>query len=390
MTDDREKAGRGKPAGIENKIEAVITGETQEGALCDLLGFLSRGYGGVMTLRAELYKRGILARARLPRPVISVGNITMGGTGKTPMTIHLVSLLKEMGLIPAVVTRGYRGGLEKKGGIVGTGKELLCGPETAGDEPWMMARNLEVPVVVGKDRYRSGGIAVQAFEPDVIVLDDGFQHQKLHRDLDIVLLDASKPFGNGFLTPRGTLREPAKALCRGDIFVLTRSNLAEPSELRVTEKRIRALAPGKPVLFAEHEPSLADTCNFPRGDGGDLTVLAGKRAHAFSGIAGNAGFFDAVKEAGCLLSSTRAFGDHHPYTKAEIGEITEQARAAGADLLVTTEKDYVRIRKFEDALGGFPLAVMGVGIRFTDGGRAFSRMIGAFLASPAGPFRSSG
>ncbi|MCF8080795.1 MAG: tetraacyldisaccharide 4'-kinase, partial [Desulfobacterales bacterium] len=173
------------------------------------LGAAAAVYGGAMALRAECYRRGVFASHRCSCPVVSVGNLTIGGTGKTPMVVYLARRLVAAGKRPAVVSRGYRGASETTGGIVSDTSRILLPAEAAGDEPWLIANLLKgVPVVVGKDRCRAARIAQRAFSPDVILMDDGFQHLRMRRSLDLLLLDAAHPFGNGRIFPRGTLREP--------------------------------------------------------------------------------------------------------------------------------------------------------------------------------------
>ncbi len=187
------------------------------------LRWVSYAYGFLMRARARLYQDGILAARRLPCRVVSIGNITAGGTGKTPMTIRVAKMIRDQGYRVAVISRGYRGRLEKRGGIVSDGSTILVGPRDAGDEPYLMASLLEgIPVVVGSRRYEAGLLTVAHFRPHVIVLDDAFQHLRLQRDLNILLLDSRAPFGNGHVLPRGRLREPLRALGRAHVFVLTR------------------------------------------------------------------------------------------------------------------------------------------------------------------------
>ncbi len=403
---------------LSQRVEKIIHGEATAGSCRSSLEFmlsaLSPVYGAVMRLRARLYRSGLLKSRRLPCFVISVGNITVGGTGKTPMTIYVVEKLKEMGLAPAVVSRGYRGGMEKEGGVVSDGENILAGPSMAGDEPWLLAKTLKVPVVVGSDRYKAGMTAVERFAPDVIVLDDAFQHLKLERDLDIVLLDGRRPFGNGSLLPAGPLREPAEALGRGDLFVLTRTDRASGEALSAARECLGGISGDTPVFRTVHAPYLARFIDCPgekggegkaEGDGagqtagddagqtvgdgagqtagdgaskpgdegagksssgfGGLSGLNGKRGFAFSGIADNSGFFSTVAESGCTICGTRAFTDHHRYSGKEIGELFSAACKAGADCLLTTEKDFVRFAHLLDrSLPHMPLAVIGIRISF--------------------------
>ncbi|MFN2165764.1 MAG: tetraacyldisaccharide 4'-kinase, partial [Anaerolineae bacterium] len=181
-------------------------GHASPAGLAQVLKVLSLGYGALVRLRSAAYA-GSRRRRRLPVPVISVGNLTVGGTGKTPMIARLAASLLAAGRRPAIVSRGYRGGLEKTGGIVSDGHRLLQDAAAAGDEPFMLAMQLPgVPVAVGRDRYEIGRRVIRALSADVILLDDGFQHLRLARDVDILLMDARRPLGNGHVLPRGPLR----------------------------------------------------------------------------------------------------------------------------------------------------------------------------------------
>ena len=219
---------------------------------CFFLGYFlsmaSKIYGGGVKLRQKLYQKGLVKSKRLPCMVISVGNLSVGGTGKTPMTIYLANLIQDFGNKAVVISRGYKGRAEKAGGIVSDGKVLLMGPETAGDEPYMMAVKLKnVPVIVGKNRFEAGMLAVRTFKPEVLVLDDAFQHLKLERDLDLVLLDCQRPFGNGHMLPRGIMREPVSALSRADALILTRSDVVPDAKKVIHDLKYRSL-PACPQL----------------------------------------------------------------------------------------------------------------------------------------------
>jgi len=330
-----------------------------------LLKALSTVYGGAMALRAACYRQGIFPSYSMPCKVISVGNITAGGTGKTPMTLYLADLLSRMGYRTAVLSRGYKGKAEKRGGIVSDGENLLMGPEQAGDEPCMMAMRLGVPVLAGRDRVASGMRAVSEFAPDVLVLDDAFQHLRIRRDLNIVLVDARRPFGNFCLIPRGTLREPLSALRRADVCILTRCGRRPPAAL---ESLLRENLPGIPVLKSSHRPKTAlvskgthtSRLQFLPAEG----ALTGLRVFAFSGIAQNSNFFDAVRACGANLTGTLGFPDHHAYGDSDFQAIMDAARRAGAQAVATTEKDWARIGNSRS--WSLDLAVIGIDIELED------------------------
>ena len=185
---------------------------------------LSLPYGGAVRARNRLFDLGVLRQEKVGCPVVSVGNLTVGGTGKTPMVILLAGMLRDRGMRPAVLSRGYGGKSTSDVLVVSDGSQILAGPEEAGDEPVLIARRLKgIPVLAGAKRALTGRYARENFGVDVMVLDDGFQHRWIHRDLDIVLLDSRQPLGNGLLLPRGPLREPPSALERAGVVVFTRS-----------------------------------------------------------------------------------------------------------------------------------------------------------------------
>ncbi|MFH1980550.1 MAG: tetraacyldisaccharide 4'-kinase [Pseudomonadota bacterium] len=312
------------------------------------LQLLSRGYAAITALRSAAYDGPWRhRRRRLPVPVISVGNLTVGGTGKTPMVAYLAGILAAAGCRPAIVSRGYRGGLEKRGGIVSDGRRILENAAAAGDEPFMLAMQLPgVPVAVGRDRYAIGCRIATDLRPDVILLDDGFQHLRLARDVDILLADARYPLGNGYVLPRGPLREPAAAARRAHGIVFTRSEHGvSPGFLRGG-----AAFGGKPAFCAIHQPAVFRATGARRASDatGNLApappdALRGRRLVAFAGIADNARFLESLDVLGGAVVSFSGFPDHHDYTAGQLSDLRRQVEAAGADALVTTEKDFYRL-----------------------------------------------
>lgn len=290
-------------------------------------------YGAAGFLRTVLYRRGMLRAYRAPVPVVAVGNLAVGGTGKTPVVDHVLQCLTAWGYRIAVVSRGY-GGSGPPGGVgvvsAGEGGKPLLSPEVCGDEPYLLAlRNPGAVVVVAPRRSEGVRLAVSQFGAEVVVLDDGFQHLAVSRDLDIVLLDARHPFGNGLPLPAGILREFPSALQRGNLFILTRSDGTAPSP---------AGLPG-PVLQSRHvldeRVRSLDGCLAPLAD------LAGRRMAAFAGIADPERFFSDLRSRGIVLSETISLPDHAPYGPAECARIEEAARRCEG--LITTEKDGVKL-----------------------------------------------
>jgi tetraacyldisaccharide 4'-kinase len=370
---------------IMGKIYTVMTDAApgRAGILPVFLRLASMLYGVGMRIRSLGYDQGIITAQKLPCRVISVGNITVGGTGKTPMTIRIAQLAGNMGFRPAILSRGYKGGLEKRGGIVSDQTRVLIGPAMAGDEPYMMARQLPgVPVLVGADRVRMGHAAIETFASNLIVLDDGFQHRRLTRDLDLVLVDDRTFFGNGRLLPRGLLREPATALGRAHAVILTRCDPAHS----LSFSRLAAMVPGKPLFTSRHAPYIDGIYNGK--DAGpekrhepmidDFSVLHDAGVFVFSGIAQNGEFLRMISEKAKSVKGAMAFPDHHPYTDAQCDDIVRRAQRLSADYLVTTEKDYIRVMgRLQTAI---PLVVAGVRIDFGPDAERFADFLKNRLA----------
>lgn len=295
-----------------------------------LLHIPTMAYTGAVRLRNRYYDTSSAVR-RAGVPVISVGNLTVGGTGKTPMVAWLVRELQGLGHKPAVVSRGYRGTAGRGPLVVSRGAAALVGPERCGDEPYLLARSLPGALVVGSDRF-SGAEQARRLGADVVVLDDGFQHRRLARDFDLVLVDASNPFGNYRLLPAGVLREPLTGLARADAVVLTRTRPGE--SLVVIERVIRRHHPGVPVFRAGHR-RLAFV------DASGAAVPPPARAAAFCGIGNPQLFFEDLHAHGVEVVASRVFADHHKYAEDDWAELQTLARRADA-ALVTTEKDLVR------------------------------------------------
>ncbi len=380
-------------------------------------------YGSIVRTREFFYQKKIFKSRKLPCKVISVGNLTVGGTGKTPMTIHIARQLSSQGYNTAVISRGYGGCSEKTAAIVSDGQQIFLQSDEAGDEPFMMARNLtlvpkplvpklglgnkrtfpswglgtrgsrglgtrgNIPVIVGQNRFKAGWLAIDKFAPDVIVLDDAFQHLKLVRDIDLVLLDYHRPFGNNHLLPRGTLREPLSALARADAFILTRCD-AVPGEDQAALKKIIG---NRPVFKTVHSPYISELilnkagfkplskAGFKPALQGQSSIagfkpaLQGRNGFVFSGIAGNRDFRSTVETLGCRIAGFSEFADHHRYSAADIEAISDSAYKAKADILVTTEKDYVRISP--ETRWTLDLAVVGAEISFGADNHSFGQFI---------------
>ena len=366
---------------VKRKVETIMTtrGESRSLFLESFLFAISICYGALVQQRDALYKKGLLQSKRLPCPVISIGNITVGGSGKTPMTIYVAEFIQHLGYSVAIISRGYKGKAEKIGGVVCDGRMICMGPDKAGDEPFMIAKRLKtVPVIVGQDRYKAGMLAVERFNPDVLLLDDGFQHLKLNRDMDLVLLDSKEPFGNTYLFPRGPLRETASALLRGDAVILTRSDLGKPASLG----QIKNVVPGKPIFHSFHIPYIykivtgsnwqsKDRFKVPSGFG--FEVFKNTSAFAFSGIARNDDFLQTIESFNCEIRGFSRFPDHHEYTDRELDTIVKLALDLSVDFIFTTEKDYTRIA--HKIKWPIDLVVVGIKISFKNDNHAFDEFL---------------
>ena len=348
-------------------------------------------YEAGVRMRGAAYRCRLKSVRKLPCFVISVGNITVGGTGKSPMVLYLAKMLRGMGYDLAVLSRGYRGAAEKSGGLVSDGQGLLMAAEAAGDEPFMLARTLladGVPVMVGQDRFRSGMQAVGHFRPHVVLMDDGFQHRRLHRDLDIVLMDGQRPLGNGYLFPRGTLREPPAALRRADLVVMTRCDRASSKGQQNSLDLLKNVAPTRPVFRTRHQPRLyasvskagpADRVQSGQSAGPPTPeqILSQKRVYAFSGIARNSDFRHTLESLGADLTGFKSFPDHYQYTAADFKLLHSAALDRNTDCFVTTEKDYCRFGSNLELPAD--LIVIGVRIDFGDQAESFRKTVAEHL-----------
>ncbi len=349
---------------LQTRIEAIMRhpdGQSQ-GSLAKLLWVMSRGYGGVMAGREWLYAQGLFRSRQLPVRVISVGNLSVGGTGKTPFTVFLANLLQQAGRRVVIVTRGYGGSAGRRPTVVSDGKAFCIPASRAGDEAAMMAALLpQIPVVVGHKRYDAGQLAIRRFAPEVILLDDAFQHRALKRNLNIVLLDGRNPLGNGHLLPRGILREPLQALERADILVLTRGR-----QPRLPRELARA-ARHKAVFYTRHEPYLQQIIRRDRAKSCNPCEFlpehyAQQPVYAFSGVADNPFFYRTLQSWNWWVRGFEGFADHHDYTRGELETLAHNARTCGAAWLVTTHKDYMRlVHKYH---GPMNILVIGVRIGF--------------------------
>ncbi len=309
-----------------------------------VLGGLASLYDAGLEAYLAAEAVGLRRRVRLPVPVISIGNLSVGGTGKTPMTQWLCRRLVAESRRVAVLSRGHGGASQSVRLVSNQEGRVLLSAADAGDEPSLLAQTLPgVPVLVGKDRRLSGREALRLFDLDVLLLDDGFQYWQLARDLDIVLLDARRPFDNGFPLPRGLLREPKRHLERAGVVVVTRAGRIAASERDALAAQVAALAPAARLFFADHRAA-----GFVPADALSslllpLSLLSGRHVAAVSAIAQPQSFVDMLTgQAGANVLYEKAWADHQALTVAEAQAVVKDAVQAGAEALVMTEKDAVK------------------------------------------------
>jgi tetraacyldisaccharide 4'-kinase len=339
----------------EDYIRSVLSGSARGAGPALLRGATRLGevfYSGAMRARNQMFDSGIRRVHRLPRSVISIGNITTGGTGKTPAVQWLANSLRNEGHCVAILSRGYRS----------AGKGL-------GDELTMLDRLLnhdaevKVSVRANPDRH-AAGLALLRDHPDVdvIILDDGFQHRRLARDFDLVLINAAQPFGFGHVLPRGLLREPLSGLRRANAIAITHSDHATADGLAAIEKEIRRHNIEAPIYRCEHAQvglaSSGDDCDGP------MELLAARPFFAFCGIGDPDSFRAQLSRFGNRFRGLRPFADHHKFTGKDLNSVLNEARNAGAELLVTTEKDWVKIEPLLQGTPPLPIYRVRMELRF--------------------------
>ncbi len=332
-----------------NYYMRIIAGEERGGAASVTRASLSVLSGiyliGYETRRAA-YGLRLLQRNKVNTRVVSIGNITAGGTGKTPATIYFTRRFLKDGRKVVVLSRGYgRSTPMDEPAAVSDGHTFLLSPRESGDEPYLIAKKLPgVPVVVCGDRVRGATFAIEKFNPETIVLDDGFQHVALARDEDIVVIDSTAPFGFGHLLPRGLLREPLSALRRATTFLLTRADECKHGE---TVARLKEINPAAAILLSRHRPVRLSRPG--AGEDFPCDFVAGKKVLALSSIGNPISFETALKRLGADVVDSLRFPDHHWYSPADVEKVHETARQSRAEFVVSTEKDGVRLALLADA-----------------------------------------
>jgi tetraacyldisaccharide 4'-kinase len=315
---------------------------------------LSCGYRLGVALRNKAYDQGWSKVHKAAVPVVSVGNLTVGGTGKTPCVDYVARFYRQLGLQVALLSRGY-------GSEAGRNDEALVLEENLPD----------VPHLQGADRAASARAAVEELESDILVLDDGFQHRQLHRDLDLVLIDATCPWGHGYLLPRGLLREPIGSLKRADAVLLTRCDLVEPEIVQDIRATVARIKPEAPTVESTHRP--AQWCNASQVKM-PLQTLKGRPIAGFCGLGNPEAYRQTLVKLGMNVMAWRTYPDHHPYSRDDVEELRTWARQLPADAaLVTTQKDIVKIRL--DRLGDKELWALQIQLQITSGQDALEELL---------------
>jgi tetraacyldisaccharide 4'-kinase len=329
------------------------------------LWVLSIGFGLGVAVRRLFYETGILTRHRLCKPVISIGNLTWGGVGKTPLVQCVIEVIQGINKRPAVLLRGY---------IPKDQRQRMM----FSDEAVLLNRNLpNIPIVPARDRVRAAREFLAQTDVDVLVCDDAFQHDQLERNLDIVVLDAVNPFGNGHLIPRGILREPLKALARADLFVVTRADHGH-CNLEKLKDRLHQSHPTTPIYETVHRPMTF--INWPQGKERALSCIRGEKVVSFCSIGNPSSFQRTLEDMGAFVAHQFAFPDHYAYRKQDLESIGSYCRQQGVGTVVMTQKDAVKLSEiFVPTMGGIRCLVLVIKIEFLHGYEDFCQRITSLL-----------
>ena len=336
------------------------------------------------------YRLGWFRREKMDCFVISLGNVTVGGTGKTPTAQRLASDIRDMGYRVVILNRGYRAKWHGKIGIVSDGKRLHMSAAEAGDEAFMLAKHLpQVPVLIGAERAVTGRYAIEHFGAEVAILDDGYQHWQLERDMDILLVDAVNVFGNGYILPRGTLREPISHISRADVCLLTKVDQAAEGSREYIRDTVAKYNSKAQIVESIHQPR----CFIPlsewyvdiAGDGIDVSLMKGRKVMAVSAIGNPASFEQTLSDLDVVIIESLRYPDHHDYNMQEMGDILRQAERMGAEAIIITEKDAVKIpTEVMQAGWEIPVYVICVEVNFKTGAAEFKELLKERLVEKLG------
>lgn len=366
---------------VQTYFLRLIHDEEVRGAFTPLIIFVmylgSLIYRGLVDLRLLGYELGFSGKERLNCFVISLGNITVGGTGKTPTAQRLAKEIRDMGFRVVILNRGYRAKFRGEVGIVSDGENLKMDAAQAGDEAYMLAKHLpNVPVLIGARRVVTGQYAIEHFGAEVVILDDGFQHWQIIRDFDILLVDAVSVFGNGHLLPRGILRESLSHISRADVCLMTKVDQAKEGSCDLIRETVGKYNSSAQIVESIHEPRclipLADWSVDLSGAGVSVETLNGRKVMAVSAIGNPASFERTIKDLGAEIISSLRYPDHHDYTIMEMEDILRRAESLAAEMIVVTEKDAVKIpNEVAREAWSIPIYVICVEVKFQAGEEEF-------------------
>lgn len=313
-------------------------------------------------LHKSAYKYSFLKEHKLNVPVICIGNLTMGGTGKTPIVEYTANYLHELGKHPAILSRGYKGNTQSsQSHVVTDGNTIISSPDQCGDEPYLLAQNTNgIIIIVNKNRYLGGQLAIGKFGCDVIVMDDGFQHHALKKDCSIVVIDSTNPFGNGRLIPLGILREPIDALSRANAVILTHVPFAK--NLSEIKDKIKSVNPNIPIIESVHMPDSFVDLNDKSII--DLSDIMGKKTVSLSAIGNPKNFNNTLTDLGIDVVHSLEYRDHYFYNDNDVNEISQACEKYKPDYLITTQKDAIKFESLNIEKINCPFIYLKIKIEF--------------------------
>ena len=379
-----------KMENVQTYFLRLIHDEEVRGIFTPLIIFVlyiaSLIYKSLVDLRLLGYELGFSGKERLNCFVISLGNITVGGTGKTPTAQRLAKEIRDMGYRVVILNRGYRAKFRGEVGIVSDGKTLNMDAAEAGDEAYMLAKHLpNVPVLIGARRAVTGQYAIEKFGAEVVILDDGFQHWQVIRDFDILLIDAVSVFGNGYLLPRGILRESMSHISRADVCLMTKVDQAHEGSCDLIRETVARYNSSAQIVESIHQPRclipLANWSVDLAGEGISVEKISGRKVMAVSAIGNPASFERTLKDLGAEIISSLRYPDHHDYTIMEMEDILRRADSFAAEMIIVTEKDAVKIpEEVAKENWRIPIFVICVEVKFRAGAEEFQAELRRRLA----------
>ncbi|SEI82919.1 lipid-A-disaccharide kinase [Propionispira arboris] len=379
---------------FQTYLYQLVHGRAEHGILSQfaisILYSFSFIYHLLVNFKLAGYRWGILKQQQLACHVISLGNITVGGTGKTPTAQRLARAIRDMGYRVVILNRGYRAKWKGQVGVVSDGKKLYMSAAEAGDEAFLLAKNLpNVPVLIGAERAITGQYAVEHFGAEVAILDDGYQHWQLKRDMDILLIDAINVFGNSYMLPRGTLREPVTHLDRADVCLMTKVDQAAPGVCEQIKETVAKYNEHALIVESIHLPrcfiEVADWDRDIAAEGIDISYMHNKKVMAVSAIGNPASFEQTISDIGAVIVESLRYPDHHDYTTEEMQDVFRQSLKQGVEAIIITEKDAVKIpNEIIHADHPIPIYVISIEITFQEGDLEFHELLSQSLKKKLG------